>query len=115
MKGYGRTITQTVISPWMQVLAVLIGLTILFLLCTTRIQAGLTPVGVNPTDSLSKHTDCFPKGVNPLHKVKSWYLDYSDISNEAGYESSPAASGTEKHGVVIKKISVKSKFKETKK
>ena len=109
MKGQGHILHPMMVwTPWMQLLAVLVALTILFLICTTSAQAGLTPVAVSPaTDSLSRQTDCFPKGNNPLFRVRSWYLDFSDICNEAGYEQRGSDKYGSKYAVKIKRSNSK--------
>ncbi len=72
---------EIAVIPWMQLLAILLGLAILFVFCTVRVAAGLSPAGLHPLME-NRSTDCFPKGV-PNANNKVWYVDVTDISNES--------------------------------
>lgn len=68
--------------PWMQILAIMLGLAILFVFCTARVAAGLSPAGLPGINVQARPTDCFPKGIPNINN-KVWYVDVTDISNES--------------------------------
>lgn len=86
-----QALTEISLIPWMQLLAVLIGLVILFFLGSVRVQAGLSPAGVHKAAPMARPTDCLPtNGAGNFGNV--WYVDVTDISNESvqGSKSSKA-------------------------
>ena len=97
---------EIAVIPWMQLLAILLGLAILFVFCTARVAAGLSPAGLHPVME-NRTTDCFPKGV-PNTNNKVWYVDVTDISNESVQKGGkPTSKFKMKTDAVPKLIKVK--------
>ena len=94
MKGQDHTIHQITVDPWIYILGLIVGLVSLFLFCTSRVAATL-PADTLP-DNKVKDTETLPanhKVPAKDSKLQSWFVDYSDISNErAGKQIDPRES-----------------------
>jgi len=91
MKGQDHTFGELTIDPWIYLLAILIGLMVLFFVCATRVQA--SPNAPASLDASAAETETMPadhKTPDNQFKVKALYGDYSDISNEKA--GNPATS-----------------------
>lgn len=103
MKDHVQALNEISLIPWMQLLAILIALAILFFLGSVRVQAGLSATGVNPViDSTPRPTDCLPRNTKNGNFGKLWSGDFTDVSNESVQSSNAKGTISRKRTMQIK-------------
>jgi len=101
MKGQDRALNQPTIDPWIYVLAIIIGLAMLFFFCASQVQAKLPEI---PSfEAGAKDAATLPAGnrnTDNQSKLQVWYGDYSDISNERAGPAPESANAKKLSGRV---------------